>query len=367
VISDTEAGVVETVARSDRDRVREVTLRWTPSFVVLAGQSVEVDSVGEVPVDVAVGVGNVFAIVEAQALGVGVRRELAKRIAQRGMAVREAVNAQLEVNVPGPRQGQTSTTFSSTSCRTAGGVSPNALVWGPGQVDAAPLRIWNLRAHGAASTTAVSCAWAGASRAGGSWVSTSRAASPAKRWSRAGERSFRRSPARRTSRASASSSSIPATRCGPASSSRRDPMKTLVLGGGRGRRDDGLLPGQGGPRGHDPRREDALGLEASSGNAGIIAPGHSFAWASPRAPRMLWDSLRGGETGDPDPADDRPSPVHVGAPLPARVQPRTERVGTTLIKLRLCQYSQSVMNDLVRAEQIEYHAITRGALYHLPR
>src|SRR5947208_5563812 len=31
VTIDTEAGVVETIARSDGDRVREVTLRWTPS------------------------------------------------------------------------------------------------------------------------------------------------------------------------------------------------------------------------------------------------------------------------------------------------------------------------------------------------
>src|SRR5262249_3241994 len=35
----------------------------------------------------------------------------------------------------------------------------------------------------------------------------------------------------------------------------------------------------------------------------------------------------------------------------------------TLIKLRLCQYSQNVMNELARAEAIEYHAITKGALY----
>jgi D-amino-acid dehydrogenase len=77
---------------------------------------------------------------------------------------------------------------------------------------------------------------------------------------------------------------------------------------------------------------------------------------------MLWDSLRGGETA-------------------IRIRPTTDlRLYTwglrflrectadrarrnTLIKLRLCQYSQSVMNDLVRTEQIEYHAITKGALY----
>jgi proline racemase len=137
VVIDTEAGVVETVARSDRERVREVTLRWTPSFVVLAGQSVEVESVGEVPVDIAVGVGNVFAIVEAQKLGIGVRRELAKRIAQRGMAVREAINAQLEVNVPGLGKANVDNVLVH-ELPDGAGVSPNALVWGPGQVDAAP-------------------------------------------------------------------------------------------------------------------------------------------------------------------------------------------------------------------------------------
>src|SRR6185295_9065912 len=35
----------------------------------------------------------------------------------------------------------------------------------------------------------------------------------------------------------------------------------------------------------------------------------------------------------------------------------------TLVKLGLCQYSQAVMDALVRAEGIEYHAIAQGALY----
>ena len=138
VVIDTEAGVVETIARSDGDRVREVTLKWTPSFVALTEQVVEVEGVGEVPLDVAVGAGNVFAIVEARHLGLSVRRELAKRIALRGMAVREAViNGQLQVEVPGP--GKTSVdNVLVHELPDADGVSPNALVWGPGQVDAAP-------------------------------------------------------------------------------------------------------------------------------------------------------------------------------------------------------------------------------------
>lgn len=137
VVIDTETGVVETIARSDGDRVREVTLKWTPSFVALTEQIVEVEGVGEVPLDVAVGVGNVFAIVEARHLGLSVRRELAKKIALRGMAVREAVNGQLQVDVPGP--GKTSVdNVLVHELPDADGVSPNALVWGPGQVDAAP-------------------------------------------------------------------------------------------------------------------------------------------------------------------------------------------------------------------------------------
>lgn len=137
VVIDTEAGVVETIACSDGERVQEVTLRWTASFVALADQRVELEGVGEVPVDISVGVGNVFAVVEAGRLGVAVQREQARRLAQRGMAVREAVNAQLHVDVPG--LGKTSVDNVLIHELPDGqGVSPNALVWGPGQVDAAP-------------------------------------------------------------------------------------------------------------------------------------------------------------------------------------------------------------------------------------
>ena len=137
ILVDTEAGPVETIARWEDERVREVTLKWTPSFVALADQVVEVEGVGEVPLDIAVGAGNVFAVVQAPHVGVAIRREHVKRIAQRGMAVRAAVNAQLRVDVPGI--GKTSVdNVLVHELPDAHGVSPNALVWGPGQVDAAP-------------------------------------------------------------------------------------------------------------------------------------------------------------------------------------------------------------------------------------
>jgi proline racemase len=137
VVIDTEGGVVETIVRSDAGRVRDVTLRWTPAFVLMPGETVEVEELGTVPLDVAVGAGNVFAIVDASAAGVEVRREHAARIASRGMAVRHAVNAQLRVEVPG--QGKVA--VDNVILHTPPGpdrVSPNALVWGPGQVDVAP-------------------------------------------------------------------------------------------------------------------------------------------------------------------------------------------------------------------------------------
>ncbi len=137
VVIDTEAGPVETVARLEGDRVREVTLRWTPAFVVQAAQVVKVAEVGEIPLDIAVGAGNVFALVEASAVGLAIHRERVGEIAARGMAVRQAIAEQLPVSVP----GQGTATVDNVILHElpdARGVSRNALVWGPGQVDAAP-------------------------------------------------------------------------------------------------------------------------------------------------------------------------------------------------------------------------------------
>ena len=139
-------------------------------------------------------------------------------------------------------------------------------------------------------------------------------------------------------------------------------MKTLVLGGGVVGVTTAYYLATAGHEVTVVEEKDALGLEATAANAGIIAPGHSFAWASPRAPRMLWQSLRGAETA-----------IRVRLAPDLRLYTwglrflrectaeRTRR--NTLVKLRLCQYSQSVMNELVRTERLEYHAVTKGALY----
>src|SRR6266849_9434370 len=137
------------------------------------------------------------------------------------------------------------------------------------------------------------------------------------------------------------------TRCGRATSSTCRHMRTLVLGGGVVGVTTAYYLAKGGHEVTVLEENDGVGLEASAGNAGIIAPGHSFAWASPRAPRMLWQSLRGAETA-----------IRVRLAPDLRLytwglrflrECTAERARrNTRIKLRLCQYSQAVMNELAR-------------------
>ena len=136
VVIDTEAGPIETIAHGDRDRVHAVTIRWTPAFVLRTGETVKLQDLGELAIDVAVGAGNVFAIVDAASLGLAVRRESVDQIARRGMAARAAINEQLRVEAPGG--GVIPIDNLLVQEPLAGGVSRNALVWGAGQVDVAP-------------------------------------------------------------------------------------------------------------------------------------------------------------------------------------------------------------------------------------
>jgi D-amino-acid dehydrogenase len=139
-------------------------------------------------------------------------------------------------------------------------------------------------------------------------------------------------------------------------------MKTLILGGGVVGVTTAYFLAKAGHEVTLVEEKEGVGLEATAGNAGIIAPGHSFAWASPRAPRMLWQSLRGGETAIRVRLNADPQLYAWGLRfLRECTTARARR--NTLVKLRLCQYSQRVLNEVVRAEGIEYQAIHRGAIY----
>ena len=109
-------------------------------------------------------------------------------------------------------------------------------------------------------------------------------------------------------------------------------------------------------------RLESPGLETSYANAGLVAPGHSYAWASPAAPRILAKSLVAADQA---------------LKLRPRLDPRMwswlwrfllqctdERArANTARKLRLCRYSTDLLTELVADTGVEYDGLARGNLY----
>jgi len=101
---------------------------------------------------------------------------------------------------------------------------------------------------------------------------------------------------------------------------------------------------------------------ASWGNAGMIAPGHSFVWSSPAAPMILLKSLflkdqalRFRLSADP----------HLYSwSLRFLLECTAEKARrNTLLKHRLAVHSQSVLRAVVAEEGIAYDRTTEGILY----
>jgi D-amino-acid dehydrogenase len=139
-------------------------------------------------------------------------------------------------------------------------------------------------------------------------------------------------------------------------------MKTIVLGGGVIGVTTAYYLAQ---EGHDVvvvEGRDSLGTDATGGNAGLIAPGHSFAWASPAAPKMLLASLRGEATAIRVKPRLDAKLVTWGLQFLRECTPvRAE--ANTLVKLELCLYSQRLLDELATAESIDYHHVQKGLAY----
>jgi len=109
-------------------------------------------------------------------------------------------------------------------------------------------------------------------------------------------------------------------------------------------------------------RQDKAAMETSFSNAGMVSPGHAYTWASPRAPKILWQSLF---------RDD------VALRLRLRMDPRmwswcwrflkectAERAGiNTGHKVRLCLYSLQRFAEVNATIPIDYDRTQRGAIY----
>ena len=105
-----------------------------------------------------------------------------------------------------------------------------------------------------------------------------------------------------------------------------------------------------------------VGQETSWGNAGMIAPGHSFVWSSPKAPGILLKSLVMRDQA----LRFRPSlDPHLWT-WSARfiAQCTAERARrNTLAKHQIAAYSQRVLHETLAGEALEYDRNARGILY----
>lgn len=114
-------------------------------------------------------------------------------------------------------------------------------------------------------------------------------------------------------------------------------------------------------------RRAAVGDETSWGNAGMIAPGHSFVWSSPRAPMILLKSLFLKDQALRFRLSADPRLWSWSLKFLAQCTPERARLNT-LRKHRLCLYSQRVLHQTLaeaggNGGGLDYDRVTRGILY----
>jgi D-amino-acid dehydrogenase len=109
-------------------------------------------------------------------------------------------------------------------------------------------------------------------------------------------------------------------------------------------------------------RQDTVARETSWGNAGMIAPGHSFVWSSPRAPWILLKSVFRKDQAlrfrfSTDPRLYTWSLKFLAECTEAKARRNTLR------KHRIAMYSQRVLHEVIAAESLDYDRNARGILY----
>ncbi len=109
-------------------------------------------------------------------------------------------------------------------------------------------------------------------------------------------------------------------------------------------------------------RNPSVAQETSWGNAGMIAPGHSFVWSSPRAPWILLKSLFQKNQALRFKFSTDPRLYTWSLKFLAECTDRKARVNT-LRKHRIASYSQRVLHEVIATETLDYDRNARGVLY----
>lgn len=137
---DTPAGLVEVRAECRDGKCRRVTFRNVPSFVMHRNAKLEVVGLGTVGVDVAYG-GMIYAIVDAAALGFGVRPDEARDLVAVGERIKAAAAEQLpSVHPENPGIHTVNQTEFAGPLQVIDGVKTarNAVIVSPGRIDRCP-------------------------------------------------------------------------------------------------------------------------------------------------------------------------------------------------------------------------------------
>ena len=137
VVYDAPAGIIRARATCEGGRVTGVSFRNVPAFRCATGVEIEI-SAGPVQVDVAFG-GAFYALVEAAALGVPVRRERSADLTRLGVEGKRAVEAKLDVRHPDePELRGIYGTIISAPPMLPGSHGRNITIYAEGAVDRSP-------------------------------------------------------------------------------------------------------------------------------------------------------------------------------------------------------------------------------------
>ncbi|HLI10393.1 MAG TPA: D-amino acid dehydrogenase [Alphaproteobacteria bacterium] len=139
-------------------------------------------------------------------------------------------------------------------------------------------------------------------------------------------------------------------------------MKTIVLGAGVVGVTTAYYLAKAGHQVVVIDRQSAAAAETSYANAGLIAPGHSFTWNSPRAPKLLLQSIWRKDLAYRMHFSLDPRFWIWGLKFLRACTAGSARANT-LIKLRLCRYSQAKIEEIAAAEGLSYHQYKKGLLY----
>lgn len=100
----------------------------------------------------------------------------------------------------------------------------------------------------------------------------------------------------------------------------------------------------------------------SFANAGLVAPGHSYAWSSPKAPGLMWKSLLSRDQAIR--FTPQASPAQWSWVMKFLKQCNAESASTnTAHKSRLCVYSQTMLDEVVAETKVKYDGLDGGLVY----